>query len=137
MKKLLFVSMSLIMLTGSILAQSQQAEQKIQQNVVGKNDHFLMEDGKMLHMIDGKGMQMQNNMTLKNGTMINPDGSYHLKNGKQLRLRDGQCMDMNGSKYRSERMLLRNPQGKQGMKMQGQNMHSGGHQHNTNGTKMH
>ena len=133
MKKLLFVPMSLLMLTGTIVAQSQQTEQKIQQNVVEKNDHFLMEDGKMLHVIDGKGMQMQNDMTLKNGTMIKLNGSYQLSNGKQLRLRNGQCMDMNGSKYRSERVLLRKTNPEQGMKMQSgspqQNKNGSGHSH--------
>lgn len=133
MKKLLFVPMSLLMLTGTIVAQSQQTEQKIQQNAVVKNEHMVMKDGKMFHNMDGKEMQMQNNMTLKNGMMVNPDGSYQLKNGKQLRLRDGQCMDMNGRKYNSQGMFQRKMQGKHGMRMQGQNMHSGGQHQNMNG----
>jgi hypothetical protein len=72
-------------------------------------------------------MQMQHDMTLKNGTVIKPDGSYQLKNGKQLSLRNGQCMDMNGRKYRSEAMLQRKTQMNHGKGMQGQKMQSGGH----------
>ena len=134
MKKMLLVSMSLIMLTGTVVAQSQQVEQKTNQNAVVKNEHLVMKDGKMLHNMDGKEIQMQNDMTLKNGTMIKPDGSYHLKNGKQLRLRNGQCMDMNGRKYMSQEMMQRKMQGKYGMSMHGQNMHSGGQHQNMNGS---
>ena len=134
MKKIILVSMSLIMLAGTVVAQSHQEEQKTQQNAVEKNEHFMMKDGKMLHNMHGKEMQMQTDMTLKNGMMIKPDGSYQLKNGKQFQLRDGQCMDMNGRKFSSERMFQRKMQGKHGMGMHGQNMNSGGHHQNMNGS---
>ena len=138
MKKLFFVPMSLIMLTGTIVAQSQQEKHKTEQNAVEKNEHMVMKDGKLLHNMDGKEMQMQNDMTLKNATTIKPDGSYQLKNGKQLHLRNGECMDMNGRKYSSERMFQNKMQGKHGMGMHGQNMHSGGHHQNMNGSgRMH
>ena len=134
MKKMILVSMSIIMLTGTIVAQSQQEEQKMQQNAVTKNEHLIMKDGKMMHNMDGKEMQMQSDMTLKNGSMIKPDGSYQLKNGKQLRLRDGQCMNMNGRKYRSLGMFQRKMQMNHGRGMHGQNMQSGGHHQNMNGS---
>ena len=38
-------------------------------------------------------------MTLRNGTTVNPDGSVQLKNKKQLRLKDGECLDMDGNRY--------------------------------------
>ncbi len=77
---------------------------------------------------------MQNDMTLKNGTIVKPDGSYQLKNGKQLHLRDGQCMDMSGRKYMSQGMMQRQMQGNHGMNnMQGQKMQSGSHGQNMNG----
>ena len=122
MKKLLFVPMLLIIMTGTIVAQSQQEEQKTQQNAIGKNEHLLMKEGKMLHIMDGKEMQMQNQMTLKNGTMINPDGSFQLKNGKQFRLNNGQCMDMSGKRYRSQEMFQKAMMGRHGMSVNRQNM---------------
>lgn len=134
MKKMILVSMSLIMLAGTVVAQSHEEEQKTQQNAVEKNGHFMMKDGKMLHNMNGKEMQMQTDMTLKNGTMIKPDGSYQLKNGRQFQLRDGQYMDMNGRKFSSERMFQRNMQGKHGMGRDGQKMHSGGQHQNMNGS---
>lgn len=134
MKKLLFVYLSLLLLTGTVFAQSQQADQKTEQNAVKKQQYFLMKDGNMLHNMDGKEMQMHHDMTFKNGTMMKTDGSYLLKNGKQAHLRDGQCMDMNGQKFNSERMLQRNMQGNHGMGMQDHNMHSGGNNQNMNGS---
>ena len=129
MKKLLFVLTSTIMLIGTAAAQSQQEEQKTQQDAGVKNEHFLMKDGKMLHIIDGKEMQMQDQMTLKNGTMIHPDGSYKLKNGKQRYLHNGHCMDMSGKKYRSQYMLQKRMMGRHNMNMNGhgQNMMGGHH----------
>lgn len=135
MKKMILVSLSLLVLAGTVAAQSHQEEQKKQQNAVMKSEHLVMKDGKMLHNMDGKEMQMQNDMTLKNGTIVKPDGSYQLKNGKQLHLRDGQYMDMNGRKYMSQgRMMQRQMQGNHGMNnTQGQKMQQGGHHQNMNG----
>jgi hypothetical protein len=139
MKKLFFLPISLMILTGAIVAQSQQVEQKTQQNTVDKNDHFLMKDGKIVHIINGKEMQMQNNMTLKDGTMLNMDGSYKLKSGKQLSLHNGQCMDMDGRKFGSEHKFERNLQERNhGMNKDGKHtMHSDGQQHAMKGSKMH
>lgn len=133
MKKLLFVPLSLILLTGTVFAQSQQVDQKMEQNALKKHEHLMMKNGSMLHNMDGNEMQMLHDMTLKNGTVIKKDGSYQLKNGKQAHLRDGQCMAMNGRKFNSERMLQRNMQEKNGMGMKDHNMHSGGKNQNMNG----
>ena len=137
MKKMILVSMSLILLTGTIVAQSQQEEQKTQQNAVVEKEHLVMKEGKMMHNMDGKEMQMQNDMTLKNGTTVKPDGSYQLRNGKQLHLRNGQCMDMDGKKYRSHQMFQRKMQMNHGREMHGQNMNSGGHQSMMGGNSSH
>lgn len=124
MKKMLLVSMSLIMLTGTLVAQSRQEEQKPQQNAVVKNEHLVMKDGKMLHQVDGKEMIMQNQMMLHNGTVMHSNGSYQLKNGKQRQLNNGQCMDMNGRKYSSQGMFQKRMMGRHGMGNNKQNMHN-------------
>jgi uncharacterized membrane protein len=131
---MLLVPLSLLLLTGTIVAQSQQEEQKTQQAAAVKNEHIVMKDGKMLHSMDGKEMQMQNDMTLKNGTMIHPDGSYQLKNGKQLSLRNGQCMDMNGKKYRSQQMFQKRMTGRHDMDGNRKNMRMNGNEGRMMGT---
>lgn len=124
MKKMLLVSMSLLMLIGTLIAQSENGDQKTQQNAVVKNEHLVMKDGKMIHQVDGKEIVMQNQMTLHNGTIMHSNGSYQLKNGKQRQLNNGQCMDMNGRKYSSQGMLQKRMMGKLGMGGNSQNMHN-------------
>lgn len=139
MKKLFFVPMLLTILSGSIIAQSLPVEQKEQKNAVEKNEHFLMKDGKVLHIMNGKEIQMQNEMSLKNGSMLKMDGSYILKSGKQLSLHNGQCMDMDGRKFVTEHKFQRNLQeSNHGMNKDGKHtMHSDGQQHAMKGSKMH
>jgi hypothetical protein len=36
---------------------------------------------------------------LKNGTTVNPDGSYQLQNQQKFQLRNGECLDLNGNRY--------------------------------------
>lgn len=34
--------------------------------------------------------------------VVNPDGSYQLQNQKQLRLKNGECLDLDGNRYKSQ-----------------------------------
>ena len=128
MKKILLAAMSIVSLTTASIAQQQQGESKSQQITAVNDEHLLMKNGKMFHNMNGKEMMMQNQMTMRNGTVMNADGSFQLKNGKQRHLSNGQCMDMNGKKYRSHQMFQRGM-----MRMHGANMHTGGNHQNMRG----
>lgn len=127
MKKILLAAMSLVLLTTASIAQQAQGQNKIEQIITVNDEHLLMKDGKMYHNMNGKEMMMQNQMTMQNGTVMNADGSYRLKNGKQRQLRNGQCMDMDGKKYKSHHMFQKSM-----MRMHRQNMHSGSNHQNMN-----
>ena len=45
---------------------------------------------------------MQDPLTLNDGTLVNPDGSYITRDRNRLRLQDGECLDNDGVKYRNE-----------------------------------
>lgn len=139
MKKILLIAMILTMLTDTIMAQTMQVEQKMQQNVIEDRGYLLMENGKVLLIMDetGMGIKMENNMTLKNGTIIKPDGSCQLQSGIQLQLQNGQVMDANGTTYKSERKFLKKTHRKKIEKAKDQNMHSKGHQQHDNGSSSH
>lgn len=139
MKKILLISLVLTMLTGTIMAQTGQVEQKMQQNVIEDRGYLLMENGKVLLIMDetGMGIKMENDMTLKNGTIIKPDGSYQLQSGIQLQLQNGQVMDANGAAFKSERKFLKKTHRKKVEKTKGQNMHSNGHPQHDNGSSSH
>lgn len=139
MKKTLLISLVLTMLTGNIMAQAGQVEQKMQQNVFEDRGYLLKENDKVLLIMDetGMGIKMENDMTLKNGTIIKPDGSYQLQSGVQLQLQNGQVMDANGAAYKSERKFLKKTHRKKVEKTKSQKMPSNGHQQHDNGNNSH
>lgn len=129
MKKLLLVSFILASLININAAQvpHQHIEQNLQGNTTVETGYFFMENGIVLYMAGATGMgsRIQNDMVLKNGTIIKPDGLYQLQDGTKLRLRNGQIMDVNGVKYKSERQFRKKNFIK---KNKPPKTHSGGHQ---------
>jgi hypothetical protein len=83
---------------------------------LGQNDHYMMKNGEMYQVQAGVRTQMQNQMTLKNGTVIDPNGTVQMKNKEQYRLRDGEYLDNLGERYQTRerfKMMLdrREPKG--------------------------
>jgi hypothetical protein len=58
----------------------------------------MLVDGDVLQIRDRDQIRLQDKIILTNGTTVNPDGTFE-KGGDRLRLRDGECLDMNGVKY--------------------------------------
>ena len=116
MKKILLAAMSIVLMTTALTAQQVQSTEV-------NGEHLIMKDDKIYHNMNVKEMLMGNQMTFHNGTIMQTNGSYQLKNGKQRQLRNGHCMDMNGKKYRSHQMFQKSM-----MRMHGSKIHSGGHQ---------
>lgn len=54
-----------------------------------------MRDGKMIVLFEGK--EITGDVFLKNGSTIKPDGTVILKDGVRFSLKEGQCIDQNGS----------------------------------------
>ncbi|MEO6902771.1 MAG: DUF6799 domain-containing protein [Bacteroidia bacterium] len=59
-------------------------------------DYIMMKSGKMMHTKDGKTMPMAKEMTFKNGTRCMTNGDYEMSDGKKMKMKEGECMDMNG-----------------------------------------
>jgi len=57
----------------------------------------MMKDGKLVQMKDGKEIAMTEDVKLGNGTLVHKDGSMDTKDGKKMMLKDGECIDMNGT----------------------------------------
>jgi len=62
----------------------------------------MMVDGDVLQIRDRDQIRLQEPITLEDGTIVNPDGSYITGDRDRLRLKDGECLDNNGVKYRNE-----------------------------------
>ncbi|HJW18467.1 MAG TPA: DUF6799 domain-containing protein, partial [Flavisolibacter sp.] len=70
---------------------------------IHQEEHLTLIDGKLYKMLNGVRTQVENQVQLRNGGVINPDGSYLLKNGSQLQLHNGECLDMEGNLYLNQR----------------------------------
>ena len=91
MKKILSVFAALCFLFSTSFAQ-QTAPQKESNK---KMDCCVMKHGKMVCMKDGKEVPMDHEMTM-NGMIVMPDGTCKMKNGKSMKLKEGQCCDSKG-----------------------------------------
>ncbi|HYL59292.1 MAG TPA: DUF6799 domain-containing protein [Candidatus Acidoferrales bacterium] len=65
--------------------------------VAGDMDHVKMSGGKMIVMQSGKpDAPMDHEMTMSDGTIVTPDGTVRLKDGKVMQLKSGEMVMMDG-----------------------------------------
>ncbi len=67
----------------------------------------VMNGGKMMVMENGTCKPLDHKMTMKNGTTCSPDGQCIKRNGKKVKMKEGQCMNMKG-KVKSCNMKMDN-----------------------------
>ena len=60
-------------------------------------DGFIMKDGKMMMVNDGKFTPMVRDITLPNGTKVMKTGDYMFKGGQKMMLKEGDQIDMEGN----------------------------------------
>ena len=65
-------------------------------------DRLMLVDGEVLQIRDREQIRLKEPLTLDDGTVVNPDGTYMTRDREQLRLRDGECLDSDGVLYRNE-----------------------------------
>ena len=90
MKKLFFLSLAFV------LALSVQAQKNMAHKKTMTKDYLMLKDGKMMETKDGNTMEMTQDMTLKNGSVVMMDGTVKMKNGQTRTLKEGDCVYMNG-----------------------------------------
>jgi hypothetical protein len=96
-KKLLFI-FALVIGISAVHAQDKmdsKTDTKMEK-MEGKKDCIMMQNGKMMVQKKGQTMEMMEDMTLKNGTMVMKDGSIKGKDGKMTKLGEGECIYMDG-----------------------------------------
>ena len=106
MKNVILVIISLCLGTGLLVAQGQQQDRKR----IHQQDHILFQNGKLMQMKAGVATEMQEAYTFQNGTIVNPDGSYQLKNGKTKMLKEGECISNSGVRFRSQQKMMNKSQ---------------------------
>ena len=63
---------------------------------------LLMLGNDVIRINDKAQIQIQDEMTLSDGTAVYPDGSYRTQDRKKLQLLEGESLDNHGIKYRNE-----------------------------------
>lgn len=110
MKKMMMTLLALVLAGGISFAQDQtQQQDKLQKrDRIHQEEHLLYQDGKLYQYRNGERTQLQKQVQLKNGTVCNPDGTCQLKDKTQLRLRNGECLDMTGNRYLNQNKFNNN-----------------------------
>ena len=96
MKKLVLLITVLFISTGSIIAQD---DKLIDQ------DYVIMQDGEVVKYTKGMPATIKDAVTLNDGAIVQPDGSYVCSKNKSFQLKEGECLGMSGKKYASEEKL--------------------------------
>ena len=84
--------------------QSQQAfGQQVRTQAQLKNQEYLVvEEGKVYKVQNQEKVQLKEQYKLKNGSTVTPKGELELKNGKKTQLKEGEVIDSEGEKYKSQ-----------------------------------
>ena len=90
MKKMLAM---LVAVFAVVLVNAQTADQA---HKTAHKDCIMMKDGKVVQMKDGNTTDLTGDVTLSNGTVVSADGTVKTKDGKTSKLKDGDCVWMNG-----------------------------------------
>lgn len=93
MKRLMLAVLAITFVGTTILSRAAMAQVKEEQK---KETCYLMKKGKVFEVKDDKETPLKANVTLKNGTVIMPNGHCKMKDGKSTMLKDGECMREDG-----------------------------------------
>lgn len=97
MKNIFLVLFFAFLSVGSIYAQDK--------NKIEDTNYCILLDEKIFVQQDGEITQLSEAFTLKNGTVLQPDGSYQLSNNTKAKLKDGECLGFSGKFYESQEKL--------------------------------
>lgn len=65
-------------------------------------DGFMLKDGKMVTVTNGKLTAMESDVTLPNGTVVMSTGYFMKKDGLKTELKEGELIDMNGKLVKAD-----------------------------------
>lgn len=98
MKKLILIAFTLFLGVNSLMAQD--AKQ------IEDAKYVILLDSKVFHYNVNGVEQLKTDLTLNNGTVVKPDGTY-ITDKKTLKLEDGQCLGMSGTLYKDQETLTK------------------------------
>ena len=98
MKKTIIGMVVLAMAAGTLTAQDQDRDRIQDQD----QTRLLAMNGTMLQVRDQAELQLREQQTLSDGTVLEANGKYVTADGKRYKLGEGECLDGDGALYRNE-----------------------------------
>ena len=95
MKKLGLLVLTILFSSGVLMAQEKAVD----------SDYCILLNEKVYHYQKDGVTMLTEDLTLKNGIIVHPDGKLKLKNGKSAKLEDGECIGMSGKRYKDQLTL--------------------------------
>ncbi|NHF59642.1 hypothetical protein FK220_009840 [Flavobacteriaceae bacterium TP-CH-4] len=112
MKRKLIMAVFVVLGTTMLTAQERDRDQIRDQD----RTKLVMVNGAMLEVREQAQKRLKDKQQLEDGTVLSPDGKYVTKDGQQMQLQEGECLDSDGIKYRNEYQYRRKIQeGTQGL----------------------
>lgn len=68
----------------------------------GMKDHLMFKDGKLTMVMGGKSMAADKEVALTNGAKVAVDGTVTMKDGKTMKMKEGEMMGMDGTPMKHE-----------------------------------
>lgn len=105
MKRIIITGVAAIMLSAAAHAQDTPVKKMNQQPPVASSpnmkngqepDNIMMKEGRMIVLRNGKESDMKEDAVLGNGTVVMMDGTIKTKDGKMVKLNNGESIDRNG-----------------------------------------
>jgi len=93
MKRLLIIVLAFTLGT-SLKAQDTTSHKKMHHQM---KDCVMMKEGKMIQMKDGKTMDLTQDVTMTDGSVVMANGSLKKKDGTTVELKNGDCVMMDGT----------------------------------------
>ena len=100
MKKLIAI-LAVVAIAGTIAAQNQPAAPVSpapkQAELKKVHEMWIVRMGKVMNFKDGVLTPLEKQMTMKNGTVVRPNGLLTMKDGSTYQMQDGERLDMEGN----------------------------------------
>jgi len=65
-------------------------------------EHVMFQNGQLYQIRDQQKVQLKEQVKLRDGSAINPDGTWLKRSGDRQQLKNGECMDMEGKFYANQ-----------------------------------
>ncbi|MEN9949884.1 MAG: hypothetical protein RLY85_636 [Bacteroidota bacterium] len=107
MKKLLTASIMLLAVSFLHAQDKTQDQDRIKLQDKKQIHQYLHLENKEVFLVkDMKRTKLQKELRLKDGTVVQPDGAFRNKKGDRLRLREGECLDMEGNWFANHEKMM-------------------------------